>query len=265
MSGKRGDDPADRPFEGEDEANGGKIATDPVLEAALRAAAEAVPDDEDPGPRVYSLEDPEDAGAAGSLQHSEGSERERRPESGSAAPVGDLLDEEIEAGVEPEVVYALRDELAATRDRLLRLQADFDNFRKRALKERQEAVQYGHQNLFKDLLSVVDNLDRAIGHAQESGGGDLGSFLQGVELVRRELLGVFEKHHVSEIEALGAPFDPALHEAMAQVEDGSVPPGTVVDVLQKGFALRDRLVRPARVVVARAPAKPDANGGGGAG
>jgi molecular chaperone GrpE len=156
----------------------------------------------------------------------------------------------------------MREELADTQDRLLRLQAEFENFRKRALRERQEAAQYGSQNLFKDLVSVVDNLERAIAHARESGGGDLASFLQGVELVQRELLSIFEKNHVTEIEALGKPFDPSLHEAMAQVESGAVPPNTVIDVLQKGFQLRDRLVRPSRVIVAKATEGSGRSGGG---
>jgi molecular chaperone GrpE len=156
----------------------------------------------------------------------------------------------------------LEAKLAETQDRMLRLQAEFENFRKRALRERQEAAQYGSQNVFKDLLSVVDNLERAIGHARESGGGDLASFLQGVELVQRELLGILEKNHVSEIEALGKPFDPSLHEAMAQVESGEVPPNTVIDVLQKGFQLRDRLVRPSRVIVAKPTGAPGRSGGG---
>jgi molecular chaperone GrpE len=139
------------------------------------------------------------------------------------------------------------------RDQLLRLQADFDNFRKRALKERNEVLHYGHQNLVKELLSVVDNLERAIGHARASGGGDLGGFLQGVELVQRELLGALEKHGVGRVEALGQLFDPAVHEAMAQVPDAAAAPGTVLEVLQEGYRLRDRLLRPARVVVARPP------------
>jgi molecular chaperone GrpE len=164
--------------------------------------------------------------------------------------------------LEPEPVSGEREELAETRDRLLRLQAEFENFRKRALRERQEAAQYGSQNLFKDLVSVVDNLERAIAHARESGGGDLASFLQGVELVQRELLSIFEKNHVTEIEALGKPFDPSLHEAMAQVESGAVPPNTVIDVLQKGFQLRDRLVRPSRVIVAKAADGSGRSGGG---
>jgi molecular chaperone GrpE len=217
VSGKRDDDEV-VPGPAEDEASGGSIPTDPELEAALRAAAEAVGEGADDKP------DPHDDG----LLH--------------ADPIG-----EGEAEV---LVFRLREELAEASDRTIRLQADFDNFRKRALKERQEAIQYGHQNIFKDLLSVVDNLDRAIGHAGENGGGDLESFLQGVELVRRELIAVFEKHHVTEIDAMGKAFNPALHEAMAQIESDTAPPNTIVEVLEKGFQLRDRLVRPSRVIVA---------------
>jgi molecular chaperone GrpE len=204
--------------------DGGSIPIDPELEAALREAVASV---EEPSARRQ----PADAG-----------QTEPVPEGGDAA--------------------LLREQLADAQDRLLRLQAEFENFRKRALRERQEALQYGSQNLFKDLLPVVDNLERAIGHARESGGGDLPSFLQGVELVERELLGILEKNHVTEIDALGKVFDPSLHEAMAQVESGDVPPNTIVDVLQKGFQLRDRLVRPSRVIVTKTAGAPGRNGGG---
>jgi len=147
---------------------------------------------------------------------------------------------------------ALRAELLETQDKQLRLQADFENFRRRAMKEREELVHYGYENLVKDLLSTVDNLDRAIDHARQSDGGDLESLLQGVELVQRELQGILLKHSVSLIEAEGAAFDPAVHEAMAQAESDAVPPNTVLEVLQKGYQLRDRLLRPSRVVVSKA-------------
>ncbi|MBW2500665.1 MAG: nucleotide exchange factor GrpE [Deltaproteobacteria bacterium] len=145
---------------------------------------------------------------------------------------------------------ALRGEFEAVKDRYIRLQADFENHRRRTLKERQEALQYGHENLVKDLLEAVDNLDRAIEHASRAG-GDFEGMLQGVELVRRDLLGALAKHGVNGIEAEGAAFDPNLHEAMAQEEDDTVQPGTVVRVFQKGYQLRDRLLRPARVVVSK--------------
>jgi molecular chaperone GrpE len=142
-------------------------------------------------------------------------------------------------------------ELVETKDRLIRLQADFENYRRRAAREREEAVRYGSQNLFKDLLTTVDNLDRAIDHARKGGGGDLENLLQGVELVQKGLLGLMSRHGVTEVEALGKAFDPAFHEAMAQAPDASVAPNTVIEVLQKGYKLRDRLLRPARVIVAR--------------
>ena len=157
---------------------------------------------------------------------------------GGEAEVGEAADAE-----------ALRGELAALQEQMVRLQADFDNFRRRALKEREEAHQYGHENLVKDLLATVDNLDRAIEHARTSDGGDFQSMLQGVELVQRELLGALANHGVSEIEAGNVPFDPNVHEAMAKREDDSVPVNTAIEVLQKGYRLRDRLLRPARVIV----------------
>ena len=199
------------------------LAPNPELEAALREAAESVAD----------------SGAGDEVQIDE-----RVAPSSAEQEVGRLLQEVTEAN-----------------DRMLRLQADFENFRKRALRERQEALQYGSQNLVKDLLSVVDNLDRAIDHARQSGGGDLQSLLQGVELVQRELIGMLAKHHVTEIDSLGEPFNPALHEAMAQVSETSVEPNSVVEVLQKGYQLRDRLVRPSRVVVSKLPESGEAGGG----
>jgi molecular chaperone GrpE len=231
MNGKR-DPNQNRPAKPDPDDEGGSIPIDPELEAALREATESVAE-----PRAAAP---------------------RGPRSGP----GILESEPVSEEQAEAVVSRMREELADTQDRLLRLQAEFENFRKRALRERQEAVQYGSQNLFKDLVSVVDNLERAIAHARESGGGDLASFLQGVELVQRELLGIFEKNHVTEIEALGKPFDPSLHEAMAQVESGAVPPNTVIDVLQKGFQLRDRLVRPSRVIVAKAADGSGRSGGG---
>ncbi len=154
---------------------------------------------------------------------------------------------------------AARTELEELKDRHLRLQADFENTRRRGLKQREEAHRYGHENLVKDLLGAVDNLERAIEHARSNQDGDFEGMLQGVELVHRELLGALSKHGVTVIEADGEPFDPEWHEAMAQEPSDEVAPGTVVQVFQKGYRLWDRLLRPARVVVSKAGegAKPD--------
>jgi molecular chaperone GrpE len=170
-------------------------------------------------------------------------ERNARKSGGSAAV------EELEAAL-----VAAQGEIAELKDRHLRLAADFENSRRRGIKDREEASLFGHQNVVKDLLASVDNLERAIDHAHQGGEGSQEGLLEGVELVLREIQSVLARHGVVPIEAQGQPFDPALHEAMAQVPDGSVPANTVVQVFQPGYQLRGRLLRPARVVVSKAPA-----------
>lgn len=227
-------DPAD---ESADEPSGGSLPPSDELEAALREATESV-----------------EARAA---------ERDGGSTSGSADKVLlEALSEELQSGKQQfEELSKERDDL---QERLLRLQAEFENFRRRGLKERQEAHNYGHQNLVKDLLPTVDNLDRAIAHSAESaegsGGEDLQALLQGIELVRREFLGVLGKYGVSKIEADKKPFDPAVHEAMTQVVDDSVPNGTVIQVLEEGYQLRDRMLRPSRVVVSKQSESAPADG-----
>lgn len=160
----------------------------------------------------------------------------------------------VEPGPE-EKLEALREELGQAQDRLVRLQAEFENFRRRSLKERQESLQYGHQNLVKDLLATVDNLERAIAHSAEDASASMESVLQGVELVQSDLLGALGKHGVRVVEPIKESFDPAFHEAMGQVPDASVEPNSVVQVLQKGYLINDRMLRPARVLVAREPSE----------
>ena len=162
---------------------------------------------------------------------------------------GDPVREQLEA----QLAEAQR-ELAEFKDKMLRLAADFENARRRSLKEREETSLFGHQNLVKDLLPSVDNLGRAIDHARQGGEGSQEGLLEGVELVLREVLATLTRHGVVPVEAQGQPFDPALHEAMAQIEDASVPGNTVVQVFQPGYQLRGRLLRPARVVVSKPPA-----------
>lgn len=198
----------------------GSLEPSREIEEAMRAAAEAV----------------------------EARQDKRRPE--EARPAAATGGDAPAADTEGE---SLQQELAEWKDRYLRLAADFENFRKRALKDREEAHHFGHQNLVKDLLPSVDNLERAVDHARKGGEGSVSGLLEGVELVLRELQTLLTKHGVIPIEALDQPFDPALHEAMAQVPDGSKPANTVVEVFQRGYQLRGRLLRPARVVVSRPP------------
>jgi|SRR4030095_1527016 molecular chaperone GrpE len=135
-------------------------------------------------------------------------------------------------------------------DRFLRQAAELDNFKKRTAREREEAVRFANEALVKDLLPVVDNLERAIAHA--SGGGNGKPLVEGVEMVLRGLLDVLSKHGITQVSAVGQAFDPAKHEAMAQVETKAHEPNTVVEEVHKGYMLRDRLLRPALVSVAKA-------------
>ena len=135
-------------------------------------------------------------------------------------------------------------------DRFLRQVADLDNFKKRSAREREDISRYANEALIKDLLSVVDNLERAVAHA--AGGGNGKPLVEGIEMVLKGLLDVLAKHGVTQISAVGEPFDPSKHEAMAQVESPDHEPNCVVEEVHKGYALRDRLLRPALVSVAKA-------------
>jgi len=136
-------------------------------------------------------------------------------------------------------------------DRFMRQAAELDNFKKRASREREDAVRFANESLIKDLLPVIDNLERAVAHASGCGNGN--PIVEGVEMVLKGLLDALAKHGVTQISAVGQPFDPTMHEAMAQVESQTHQPNSVVDELHKGYTLRDRLLRPALVSVAKAP------------
>ena len=151
----------------------------------------------------------------------------------------------------------LRQEIAAKEqeaknnyDRFLRQVAELENLKRRNAREREEVSRFANEALIKDLLSVVDNLERAVAHA--SGGGNGKSIVEGVEMVLKGLLDVLGKHGVTQISAIGQPFDPAKHEAIAQVESTTAEPNSVVEELHPGYMLRDRLLRPALVSVAKA-------------
>jgi molecular chaperone GrpE len=222
--------PRPRKNDGEDQGEGpveGTLAPSAELEEALRKATEAL----------------DDSGAP------ESAEKEVSPTGKSTA---DKVT--IEAlSLELETVRRSAEEktaaLAEVEDRALRLQAEFENFRKRGIRDREEAQRFGHQNLVKDLLATVDNLERAIEHGEGGDERSLDGIVQGVELVHRELLAALAKYGVSAIEALREPFDPNLHEAVGQNPSDECSPNTVVEVLEKGYRIHDRMVRPARVII----------------
>jgi molecular chaperone GrpE len=144
--------------------------------------------------------------------------------------------------------------LKDTHERLLRTAAEFDNFKKRAQKEKEDVQKFGSERLLKDFLPVLDNLERALDHAEQH---DPMAVVEGVKLVQKLFETTLAKHGVVGFSAVGKPFDPSVHEALMQ-QESDADPGTVVSEMAKGYKLHDRLVRPAAVVVA----KPRTGGGG---
>lgn len=151
--------------------------------------------------------------------------------------------------IEPaDMVASLRAELAAAEDRVLRSRAELENYRKRATRQMDDERRYANLPLMRDLLPVMDNLDRAIEAAEKN--QDATSLLEGVKMLAQQFEGVLQQHHCLEIAALGEPFDPHLHEAILQQPSEEHTPGTVTMVTQTGFQLHDRVVRPSQVIVA---------------
>jgi len=147
------------------------------------------------------------------------------------------------------------DRLKDTHDRLLRTAAEFDNFRKRAVKEKEDVQRFGIERLLKDFLPVMDNLERALDHAEQH---DPRQVIEGVRLVQKLFENTLAKHGVLGFSALGKPFDPGMHEALMQ-QDSDEPAGTVVSEMARGYKLNERLVRPAAVVVAKPRTPPAAS------
>ena len=172
------------------------------------------------------------------------------------APAADVGAPPAPAG-EGDRIALLEAEISQLKDQLLRALAETENVRRRGQRERSDAIKYGAASLVKDLLAVSDNLRRAIDSVPGDAAVDddrLKTLLDGVELTEKELLSVFERHHIVKLEPLGEKLDPHRHEAMYEVPDPSQPPGTVVQVIEPGYLLHDRLVRPARVGIAKSEA-----------
>lgn len=154
---------------------------------------------------------------------------------------------------------ACRDELAQMKDQFLRARADMENYRRRMQRDKEEMAKFANEKILKEILPVVDNLDRAIAHAREHEDKDSrdSSLLDGVEMTQRQLHKVLEKYNVVPIDALEKPFDSASHEAMGQMERDDYPPNTVVEEMQKGYTLNERLLRPSMVMVSKKSAAED--------
>lgn len=146
----------------------------------------------------------------------------------------------------PNLFEAITAEVTELRDRYARLQAEWDNYRKRTQAERESERVRASENLVMDLLPLLDDLERAIKHARETGEG--GTLTDGVEAIQNKFLQILEKHKVTQIDALDKPFDAMQHQAVGTEEDPSVPEETVVKVFQQGYRMGERVIRPAMVV-----------------
>jgi molecular chaperone GrpE len=138
-------------------------------------------------------------------------------------------------------------------DRLLRTAADFENYKKRAAREKEDWTKFANEDLIRAILPFIDNLERAVNHAQKV--VDAGVLIEGVRLTLQQLLQALNKFGLSSFESVGKPFDPAIHEAMLVVETDKHEPNQVVEEFQKGYLLNDRLLRPATVSVSKPPEK----------
>ena len=153
-----------------------------------------------------------------------------------------------------EALDAAKQEAKENYDKFLRLSAEMENYKKRTAKELGDFRKYANESVMRDLLEVVDNLERALDASESEGGAE--SLREGIQLILDDLLKIFGNFEVKPIDALGEPFDPVFHQAVMQEETDEQPDNTVLRQLQKGYTLHDRLLRPAMVVVAKAGSTP---------
>lgn len=174
---------------------------------------------------------------------------------GKEAPKVDAAAPAVPATPEDRIA-ALQAERDEMKDRMLRIAAEFENWKKRARKEQSDAVAQARESVLKDVLEVADNLERAIGAQSQAGGNgvvDGAAVVKGVNLVLRLFQQKLERYEVRPFEAAGQPFDPRVHEAISKVESADVPAGSVATELQKGYRVGERLLRPAMVSVSTGP------------
>ncbi|SCB49440.1 molecular chaperone GrpE [Bradyrhizobium shewense] len=191
-------------------------------------------------------------------------EQDRQPEDTTAATGEPVVSKPyiMPDDPEPGSVELLQKEAAEARDRMLRTLAEMENLRKRTTKEVADARLYGITGFARDVLDIADNLQRALdavpAEARAAADPGLISLIEGVELTERSLLNALEKHGVKKLDPQGQKFDPNFHQAMYEVPDPSVPSGTVVQIMQAGYTIGERVLRPALVGVAKGGAKPAA-------
>jgi molecular chaperone GrpE len=163
-------------------------------------------------------------------------------------------EEQVEEVSQEEILQAKVEELekanAELKDQMLRRQAELENYKKRLIRDKEEAIQFSNENLIKDLLGFLDNMDRALAAAKN--GGDLNGLVEGFEMTRDQLLSTLDRNWgLKAIESVGKEFDPSLHEACMMAVDESLDKETVLDEFQKGYTLHERVIRPAKVKIGK--------------
>jgi molecular chaperone GrpE len=170
------------------------------------------------------------------------------PQSGAAQPA----ENDVMAASQPsEGAAELAQEIEKHKDAALRARADLDNYRKRVAREKEDAIRYANNSLLESLLPIVDNFELGLEAAKNA--KDASGIVQGLEIVRKQLEDFLRDHGVEVVNAVGDPFDPNLHEAVAHEPNAEIDEGTVVRQIRRGFKLKDRLIRPATVVVSKGP------------
>ncbi len=163
-----------------------------------------------------------------------------------------MMEEEIRQEGESDMAAALEEamnKLQESEDKVLRLAADFENTKKRLEREREISLKYAEENILKELLPGIDNIERAMDLGKEA--NNIESLLEGVELTRNGLIATLEKYGVKAIDSEGQPFDPNIHEALAMEETSDMEPNMVLREFQRGYFYRDRLLRPSKVIVSK--------------
>lgn len=194
----------------------------------------------------------QDAKKARTLSEEAADFKEEAPKTADSSGSEEAADQ---SDKEPETLEALESKyqqmLAEKDEKLMRLAAEFENYKKRTAQETQTRIKFASQPLALNIISAMDNLERALSQAKEEENEHLKEFVRGVEMVQQQLFDALKQHHIERVDPKGEPFDPNKHEAMGVIETDDVEPDHIAEVFQAGYFLHDRVIRPAMVLVAR--------------
>lgn len=187
-------------------------------------------------------------------KHTKEEEKEIKSEQETVQAENEIKEEAVEEVSQEEILQNKVEELekanAELKDQMLRRQAELENYRKRLIRDKEEAVQFANESLIRDILGFLDNMDRALAAAKN--GGDLNALVEGFSMTQNQLLSTLDKNWgLKEIESVGKEFDPSLHEACMMTVDESLEKETVLEEFQKGYTLHDRVIRPSKVKIGK--------------